>query len=62
MERLRVVYDPEQNVWDVIDTFCSSMVISSHQTENEANRAALDPVLLMQFPEFSALSTGFETR
>ena len=54
MERLRVAYDPDRNIWNVIDTFCSSMIVSSHQTENGANRAALDPVLLMQFSEFSA--------
>ena len=54
MERLRVAYDPDLNVWDVLDTFCSCMIVSSHQTEDEANRAALDPVLLMQFSEFSA--------
>ena len=50
MERLRVAYDPDRNVWDVIDTFCSSMIVSSYQTEDEANRATVDPVLLMQFP------------
>ena len=57
MNRLLVVYDPDLNLWNVIDSRCSSMVVSSHQTEDEANRAKADPVLLLQFPEFNEASS-----